>query len=140
MGFLTVDGTFTQFSGTCSTDGQSVQSVQGEIKVRSITTGDEDRDQSLKSNAFLDAENFPTISFNSTSVDSSSGVITGSLKIKETVDTIEIPANITFESNTINLEASFIIDRDQFNLDFGATNILIGDKISVELKLKAQTR
>lgn len=138
MGFLTVDGTFTQFSGTCITNDESIQSIQGEIKVSSIATGDEDRDQSLRSDAFLDVENFPTISFNSTSINSSTGIITGLLKIKEVVNTIEIPANITFESNRINLKASFIIDRDQFNLDFGATNVLIGDEISVELKLLAQ--
>ena len=65
-----VRGNFTGFSGTLELGGNGdiPTSISGSVEVASIDTREEKRDAHLKSPDFFDAENFPTISFVSTSI------------------------------------------------------------------------
>jgi polyisoprenoid-binding protein YceI len=57
----TVKGNFTTFSGGVDEKGE----VSVSINVNSINTGNADRDNHLKSADFFNAEEFPTMTFNS---------------------------------------------------------------------------
>ena len=87
MMITTVRGSFSDVKGTLVIDGASPDrsSVEAEIGVASIGTGVEQRDAHLRSPDFLDAEQFPYLTFESRRVeqtDASSGRIHGDLTIR----------------------------------------------------------
>ena len=65
MGISTVTGSFADISGTFAVDPQKVEATTGSavIKVASISTNNERRDNHLKSDDFFNAEKFPEIKF-----------------------------------------------------------------------------
>ena len=70
MGISTVTGSFGEFSGTFSLDPKKVEATKGSavIKVASVNTNNERRDNHLKSDDFFNAEQFPEIKFTSKAV------------------------------------------------------------------------
>ena len=79
-------GRFGDFSGTISYDAAkpAASSFSGTIQVKSIDTGNERRDGHLQSPDFFGAEEYPTITFESTEV-TSAGENTLSVKGKLTM-------------------------------------------------------
>src|SRR5699024_4624097 len=65
----TVTGSFNSFSGTVEPgeSGFEDASIAFEADIDSISTGDKDRDDHLKSEDFFNAEDYPKLSFKSTS-------------------------------------------------------------------------
>jgi polyisoprenoid-binding protein YceI len=64
-----VRGTFADFAGTIVVaDDPTESTVEFEAKAASITTGTADRDAHLRSPDFLDAEQYPLITFTSTAL------------------------------------------------------------------------
>src|SRR5215218_1641503 len=91
----TTRGQFTDVSGTLTIDEGNLadSSVNAVIAVASITTRDEKRDEHLRNADFFDAEKFPTITFNSTSVKVKSDselVITGDLTIRGVTRSVDL--------------------------------------------------
>lgn len=144
LGFLTVDGKFSKFSGKCEIQSDTLLSISGVISVASIDTDDKTRDESLKSEAYLDSENYPQIEFYSTSIKSNDGFIalTGKLKIKDQERIIHIPIEYVLadDRQSCLIMASTSINRKDFLLDFGAMDALVGDEVSIELKMKALSK
>lgn len=117
--------------------------------VQSINTRNEDRDNHLKSADFFDAEQFPTITFESTSIiKSDDGFdVTGNFTIKGV--TKEVTFETTFNGKGTNpwgqavygFEAETKINREDFGLTWNAAletgGVLVGKdvKIKVELEL-----
>src|SRR3954447_21560161 len=66
-----VRGSFNEFEGTAVIDGDepSRSHVSVALKVASVDTSNEMRDNHLRTNDFLDAENHPEITFRSTAVE-----------------------------------------------------------------------
>ena len=85
-----VRGEFTKVSGHLTFDESNLASanVVAEIDVNSINTRDENRDNDLKSPAFLDAAQYPTIKFQSTKVE------------KEGNDEYRVAGNLTIHGVT----------------------------------------
>jgi polyisoprenoid-binding protein YceI len=75
MMIANVKGEFDKLSGTVNFDpaNPSAATVEATIDVSSISTGDEQRDQDLKSPNFLDVEKHPTITFKSKKVTAAEG-------------------------------------------------------------------
>lgn len=65
-----VHGRFNDFSGSIAADAVNpgASSAQFEVKTQSVDTGNERRDNHLRSPDFFNAKQFPTMSFTSTSV------------------------------------------------------------------------
>src|SRR5689334_14594015 len=64
-----VRGAFNEFEGTATVDGDLANtSIDVTIQAASIDTRNEQRDGHLKSNDFLAMDEYPTITFTSTSV------------------------------------------------------------------------
>jgi polyisoprenoid-binding protein YceI len=100
MMFTTLKGRFTSFTGTIVThDTDPAQSsVAIEIDATSIVTGNEMRDNHIRTADFLDVPNNPTITFRSTRVEPQGD------------DRLKVTGNLTMRGVTkeITLEATFL--------------------------------
>lgn len=94
MGFAKVRGRFTDFSGTVRFDDKDVTRTSATIaiNVESIDTDHDWRDKDLKSDQWFDAEQFPTISFQSTqAVKTDRGFdLIGNLTIRDVTQEVRI--------------------------------------------------
>ncbi|MFE4513436.1 YceI family protein [Kitasatospora sp. NPDC056783] len=147
-----VRGAFQQFEGTAHLDGEdpSRSTAQVVIKSESIDTGVEQRDQHLRTNDFLDAPNFPDITFRTTSVEPKSGSeyrVTGDLTIKDTTRPVTIDFEYTgnavdpYNNQRVGLEGSVTISRKEYGVTWNAAleggGVLVGDKIVLEFDISA---
>lgn len=148
-----VRGGFRNVTGTILYDPENptASSVEAVIDVGSISTGDEQRDGHLKSADFLDAAHFPTITFNSTKVETAAP---GELKLTGDVTIHGVKREVTlqlegptpegkdpFGNIRIGLSASTKIKRSDFGLTFNAVldtgGVLVGDDLKIEIDVEA---
>ena len=153
MMFTTVKGRFTDIRGkiTCADESDlSKSSVEAEIGAASIDTGDEQRDEHLKSADFLDVERYPVIRFVSTKVEprgEDQFRILGDLTIKDHARVVELDA--TFNGRGFNpwgqevagFTAETSINRKDFGLTWNVAletgGFLVGDKLNVLIEIQA---
>ena len=137
-----------EFEATVNYDSENPEnsSLNVVIPVASIDTNVTAFDEHLKSADFFDAENHPTITFESTSVDIGSdgtGTVTGDLTIKD------ITRSISFEGQINKIGQHFQSEKDMFGIsgtgklkrsDFGvgayAPNV--GDEVELVLEVEFQ--
>lgn len=147
-----VKGVFDSY--TANVEAEDLADLTGanisfKFDVASINTRNEDRDNHLKSADFFDADQFPAITFESTSITKSgdSFDVTGNLTIKDV--TKEVTFETEFNGKGTNpwgvavygFEAETKINREDFGLTWNAAletgGVLVGKdvKIKVELEL-----
>jgi polyisoprenoid-binding protein YceI len=99
-GVTIVDGRFTDFEGTLDLTEDGGR-AHGTIKTASITTQNEQRDTHLRSPDFLDVENAPEITFESTRLEPTDGgiLVRGNLKIREAIFDVELPLALRGPAN-----------------------------------------
>lgn len=147
-----VRGQFSRFAGTLVLDGadpaRSTAEVQ--IEVDSVSTGDEGRDAHLRSPDFFDAEQFPHITFTSTSaqvVGDGEFRLAGDLTIKGVTRPVTLHIEYTgsaldpFGNTRTGFEGSVEVNRKDWGLTWNAAletgGILVSDKIKLELDVSA---
>lgn len=121
-------GQFSEFSGTMVADpaAGSVTSISVEIQTASLSTEIEKLTNHLKSPDFFDVRQFPTATFESTSITPGEGdtvTVTGNLTLHGETREIEFPATVTVNDDGVTLESSFTIDRTQFGMDYGLEQV-----------------
>jgi polyisoprenoid-binding protein YceI len=129
-------GVFTGLEGKVVFDEDDLVHavIEASIKVKTVNTGVELRDESIRSNDFFDADKFPLIKYTSTSVlkKDSSYCALGVLTIKAISKPIEIPFRFIKQSDsTAVFKGSFTINRYDFNV--GANNDGVGNMVTIEL-------
>ena len=140
LGISTVQGDFTKVTGTVTLDDQDVtkSSVSVTIDVSSIDTRVSRRDDDLKSEHFLNAAQFPNITFQSTKVAKSGDntlKVTGNLTIRGV--TKEVTLDVTGPTAPISamgsqrrgFSATTKINRQDFGVS--ADPGMVGDDISI---------
>jgi len=147
-----VRGQFNQFSGVLNVDAEdpSKSTAEVSIDVASVTTGNEDRDNHLRTNDFFDVPNFPSWTFKSTSaekVGEDTYRITGDLTIKDTTKPISIDFEHTgavkdpWGNTRIGFEGRTTVNRKDWgvgwNVALEAGGVLVGEKITLELDVSA---
>ncbi|MFF3772607.1 YceI family protein [Streptomyces sp. NPDC002232] len=147
-----VRGAFHQFEGTAHLDGGDPSRSTGQlvIKTGSIDTGVEQRDEHLRTNDFLDAPNFPDITFRTTKIEQKSDTdyqVTGDLTIKETTKPLTIDFEYTgnatdpYGNLRVGLEGSVTISRKEWGITWNAAleggGVLVGDKVVLEFDISA---
>lgn len=144
-----VRGKFENFSGTITIDENGNPAVTAEIDVKSITTGNEQRDGHIKSADFFEVEKYPAATFTSTSVkpDGDDYLLEGDF----TLHGVTKPVTLKLEFNGVNpgmgngpvagFEASVELNRKDFGIDIempletGGT--VVGDKVTITLEIEA---
>lgn len=141
-----VTGSFQQFDATMEANAEdfSDAKISFEADINSISTGNEQRDTHLKSDDFFSAEQFPKLSFTSTSFTHKGGsdyVLNGDLTIKG--NTKPVSLNVEFGGRMTDFygqdkagfEISGKINRSEFGLTWSAVTEAGGVVVSDEIKL-----
>jgi polyisoprenoid-binding protein YceI len=147
-----VKGKFLDFTGSLHLDGSdpSASSASLDIKMDSIDTGSADRDGHLKSADFFKTDEFPTMTFRSTSAQALGGDdyrITGDLEILGTTRPITIDlefngaAKDPFGNERVGFEGKAEILRSEWGLTWNAAletgGVLVSDKIKLNFDISA---
>ena len=145
-----VRGRFTDFAGTIDVgDTPEDSSVEVTIQAASISTGDEKRDEHLRSADFLDSERFPVLEFRSAAVAArgSRWTVSGDLTIRGV--TRPVVLDVEFDGAAIDpwgnakvaFSASTEINREDFGLLWNAPletgGVVVGPKVRIELGIEA---
>lgn len=94
--YATVRGEFNDFSGTISIDSKNhaVTAVSMQVRVESIDTGIQQRDNHLRTADFFNTDNYPLMKFESKKVKHISGdnyQIIGDLTVKDVTKEVTVP-------------------------------------------------
>jgi polyisoprenoid-binding protein YceI len=150
LGISTVRGEFRNYEGSLVINESGAITASGTVAADSVDTNQPDRDGHLKSADFFDAENYPAITFRSTSVlarDQDTYEITGDLTLRGVTQQITLAAEIGggetdgYGFERIGLEASGTISRSAYGIKFnqalGSGNAIVSDKVKLDLDISA---
>jgi polyisoprenoid-binding protein YceI len=141
MGISTVRGTFPDVSATLV--GGGTPTLEGSVRIASVSTKDENRDARLLSPEFFDAERYPEASFTATFL--SPEKVVGELTLKGVTDEIELTASFTGPStdpwgnDRLGVELEGTIDRHDFGVDWNTPlptgGMLLADDVRLVVSL-----
>jgi polyisoprenoid-binding protein YceI len=145
-----VTGSFKDFSVTLRSakDDFSDATVESTIKVASISTDNEMRDNHLKSDDFFNAEKYPEITFKNAvfqKVEGDKYKITGDLTIRDVTKKVTFDAilNGTMKTQKGLLsawKATTVINRFDYNLKWSKTletgGLMVGQDVTITLNLE----
>jgi polyisoprenoid-binding protein YceI len=151
LGIATVRGTFGEFEGKIVLDGDLADAkVTGSAKAASIDTSQPDRDTHLRSADFFDAETYPELTFDSTSVteiDEETFEITGDLTMHGVTKPITLKAELQgtevdpWGNDRVGFEITGQLERSdwgmKFNQALGSGNLAVSDKVKLALDISA---
>ncbi|MBO0825022.1 MAG: YceI family protein [Actinobacteria bacterium] len=145
-----VRGRFTKFSGEIVTAASPLQSsVTAEIDLSSIDTGQEQRDEHIRSADFFEVETYPTMTYRSTGikVDDGEYVLDGELTLKGVTRSVPLKLELNgfgpdpFGGYRAGFTATGEINRRDFNVNFNAPmangGVVVADKIQLQLEIEA---
>jgi polyisoprenoid-binding protein YceI len=147
----TVRGQFTDFTGTAHVDTATPANSKVELSIvaNSISTGQQQRDDHLRSGDFFESEQYPDITFTSTDVtrDGDEWTITGDLTIKGVTRPITVPFEFTgsaqdpFGNTRIGFEGAATLNRKDWGLTWNAAletgGVLVSEKIKLQFDVSA---
>lgn len=146
-----VRGRFERFNGVVNFDEENPQnsSVEVQIEAASINTREPQRDAHLRSPDFLNAEQFPYLTFKSKRIevlDDSHGRIIGDLTIRDV--TREVTLDVVFNGKvkspfgmmTAGFSANTKINRKEWglvwNMALETGGVLVGEEVSIDIELE----
>ena len=151
LGIATVRGHFAEFEGTLDvSEDLSAATARGLVKVASVNTNEEKRDDHLRSPDFFDAEQYEHISFESKAivpVDEDEFEITGDLTLHGVTREITLRAEVTgteedpWGNERVGLEVTGHLNRGDYGMTFnqalGSGNMLVSDRVKLALDISA---
>jgi polyisoprenoid-binding protein YceI len=146
MLFSTVRGKFNDVQATAQIDEQtgSLRSVNAEISVASVDTDNAKRDGHLRSDDFFNAEQYPTITFESTSIESEGS---GNYRVDGILTIRDVSKPITLEGKLLGkmpgrvaFEAAGRINRQDFNVTWNkalqsAGGLMVSDEVDLDIEV-----
>ena len=146
-----VRGEFADATATITVAENPLDSVvTATIQTVSVSTGQADRDNHLRTGDFFEAEKYPTIEFVSTGVKSRDGnefVLAGDLTIKGITRPVELDVEFEgvgrspFGTDVFGFSASTEVDREDWGLTYNMAlesgGVMIGKKVKIEIEGEA---
>lgn len=145
-----VRGKFTSFSGTLTTAEDPAQSsVTATIDLASIDTGNEDRDNHIRSADFFGVDEHKTMTFRSTGIraDGDDFVLDGELSLHGVTKPVSLHLELggfgpdPYGGTRVGFTATGEINRKDFGIDFNAAletgGLVVADKVTVQLEIEA---
>ncbi|MGR3811631.1 YceI family protein [Jiulongibacter sp. NS-SX5] len=143
----TVTGDFKDFDASLDVEGDDLEKANVEFtaQINSISTGNEDRDNHLKSNDFFNAEEFPQLAFKSKELKKSGSdneyKLSGDLTIRDitkpVVLDVEYGGQMTdfYGNEKMGFDLTGKINRKEFGLTWNGVTEAGGVVVSDEVKL-----
>ena len=145
LGISNVDGSFDDFSGTIMIPESGLEGMTANLtaQVASIETGNSDRNGHLRSPDFFAADEYPEISFVTTSVVPTGGdsfTMTGDLTMRGVTQPVTLEGTYLGASTIrctqkVGFEATGEINRQDFGLSWAETNeageIIVSDMVTL---------
>ena len=143
-----VKGMITDYSGGMkySMDNMEDAEIRFEAEVKSISTGNSDRDAHLNGEDFFNTERFPKMYFESTHLNLDNGKMKGEMTIKETTKEVEL--NVEYNGKSVDpwgntkhgFEITGAINRSDFDLTWNAPletgGLLLSDEVKLTLDVQ----
>jgi polyisoprenoid-binding protein YceI len=146
LGVSKVRGRFGAVEGQIVTAENPVEStVTAKIGTSSIDTGNEQRDEHVRGEDFLDVTRFPEMTFTSTGLRTNGEdfLLDGEL----TLHGVSKPVTLELELNgfgdgfdgakVVGFSAATEINRRDFGVTGGAAGAVLGDKVRIQLEIEA---
>ena len=144
--FSTVRGKFNDVRATAEIDEAtgSLNAVRAEIKVASVDTDNPKRDGHLKSDDFFNAQRFPNITFESTSVKLEGNgeySVNGILTIRDVSKPITLEGKMLGKiPGRVAFEASGQINRQDFNVTWNKVlqavgGLMVSDEVDLNIEV-----
>ena len=148
----TVRGKFNDVSGVLVLDGENPADSSAEVtaQIASFDTGSADRDGHVKSADFFDAEQWPTLTFKSTSARSAGEdeyVLSGDLTIRDVTRPIDLAISYIgastdpYNNARAGFEGTAVLNRKDFGLTWNSVletgGVLVGDKVKITIDVSA---
>jgi len=155
--FLTpVEGRFTDFEIDLAYDPAKPEAthIAARIKIASIDTSNDRRDGHLKSADFFEADKYPMITFESSSVEAAGEnqlLAHGTLTIKDQSKAVDLPITVlgiqavpaelqgNFGKEVASFSAKLSIDRRDYGVGVGnwAATLVVGSNVDIDLVVEA---
>lgn len=148
-----VRGQFDGFSGEIVTGADVTgSSVTASIDATSINTGNQQRDDHVRSADFFDVANHPNWTYRSTGVRQDGGdlVVDGELTIKGVTRTVPLALEVNgfgpdaFGGVRAGFTATTTINRNDFGVDIAMPldggGVVVGDKVQITLEIQGVLR
>lgn len=147
----TVTGTFKSFDGSFESENEDFEgaAISFSLDTNSIDTNQEQRDGHLKSGDFFDVENYPKITFKSTSFTKKKGddyKLVGDLTIKDVTKSVELEVELggiavdPYGNTKAGFEVSGKINRKDFGLTWSAITeagaVVVGEDIKLQFNVQ----
>jgi polyisoprenoid-binding protein YceI len=144
-----VRGKFDNFSGAIVVAEDGTPSVNAEIAVDSVNTGNDQRDAHIKSPDFFDVETHPIARFAATTVEPEGDnyVLNGELTLKGVTKSITLELEFNGVSpgmghgEVAGFEASVVLNRKDFGIDIDLPlqtgGAVVGDKVTITIDVEA---
>jgi polyisoprenoid-binding protein YceI len=145
-----VRGRFTQFSGEIVTGSDLLQSsVTATIELTSIQTGNEQRDQHIRSADFFEVDKYKTMTYRSTGLrpEGDHYVLDGELTLRDVTKQVPLKLELNgfgpdpYGGTRAGFTATGELNRSDFGVNFNATletgGVVVSDKITLQLEIEA---
>ena len=147
-----VRGSFNEFSGSGSFDAENPDnsSLHVTIQAASIDTRNADRDAHLRGNDFFAMDQYPEITFDSTSVeqvDVEKFRVTGDLTMKGVTRPVAVDLEFTgaavdpYGNQRIGIEGATVVNRKDWGISWNAAleagGMLVSEKVTLEFEISA---
>ena len=150
LGISNVRGEFLAYDAEILMDGTdlSTLTISAAIEAGSVDTGNERRDNHLRSDDFFGAEEFPNITFTSTEITDIEGGnfhLVGDLTIRDVTQSVVLKSEFLGtskmgDSERAGFEARTVINRKDFNLSWDrlteAGGFVVGHDVEIILELE----
>lgn len=147
LGVAKVRGRFDDFEGTIVTAENPLDSsVNAVIKTTSVNTNNQIRDENLRQDDFLNAEQYPTMTFTSTGVraDGDNFLVDGDLTIRAVTKQVTLNLELNgfgaaFDGKPLaGFSACTEISRSDFGVTGGPASAVVSDNVKITLELEAK--
>lgn len=138
----TAEGSFKGFAGSINFDPMNLASasIKATIDVKSINTGINLRDNTMRGDDYFDVEKYPRISMVSTKIEKTTKeneyIGYFNLTIKNVTKNIKIPFIFAQTNNKGTFTGSFAINRTEYKV--GDKSALLGDTATIYITVNTQ--
>lgn len=138
----TAEGSFKGFAGSVSFDPTNLAnaSIKATIDAKTINTGINLRDNTMRSNDYFDVEKYPKISMISTKIEKTTKeneyIGYFNLTIKNVTKNIKFPFIFVQTNDKGTFTGSFSINRTEYKI--GGKSALLGDTATIYITLNTQ--